>query len=68
VRTSSPPCNCKRNPRKDDAKAASDLADAEAARAKEAAMRKANAKSLANLIPVDNSMPIDAVLAWSRQD
>jgi hypothetical protein len=46
----------------------SDLADAEAARAEEAAMREAIAKSLADLIPVENSMPMDAALAWSRQD
>jgi hypothetical protein len=58
----------KRKPRKDDAKAASDLADAEAARAEDAALREAIAKSLANLVPADNSMPMEAALAWSRQD
>jgi hypothetical protein len=68
ARTSSPPRNRKQKLRKDDAKAASDLADAEAARAKEAAMREAIAKSLADLVPVENSMPMDATLAWSRQD
>jgi hypothetical protein len=68
ARTSSPPCNRKRKPRKDDAKAASDLADAEAVCAEEAAMREAIAKSLADLIPIENSMPMDAALAWSRQD
>jgi hypothetical protein len=68
ARTSSPPCNRKRKPGKDDAKAAFDLADTEAARAEEAAMREAIAKSLADLVPVDNSMPMDAALAWSRQD
>jgi hypothetical protein len=68
VRTSSPPRNRKRKPRKDDTKTASDLADAEAARAEEVVMREAIAKSLADLIPTDNSMPMDAVLAWSRQD
>jgi hypothetical protein len=67
ARTSSPR-NCKRKPRKDDAKAAFDLADAEAARAEEAAMREVIAKSLADLVPVENSMPMDAALAWSRQD
>jgi hypothetical protein len=66
--TSSPPRNRKRKPRKYDAKAASDLADTEAARAEEAAMREAIAKSLADLVPADNSMPMDAALAWSRQD
>jgi hypothetical protein len=68
ARTSSPPRNRKRKPRKDDAKAASELADAEAARAEEAAMCEAIAKSLADLVPADNSMPMDAALAWSRQD
>jgi hypothetical protein len=68
ARTSSPPRNRKRKLRKDDAKAASDLADAEAARAEEAAMREAIAKSLADLVPADNSMPMDMALAWSRQD
>jgi hypothetical protein len=57
------PRNRKRKPRKDDAKAASELADAEAARAEEASMREAIAKSLA-----DNAMPMDATLAWFRQD
>jgi hypothetical protein len=55
-------------PRKDDAKAASDIVNTEAARVEEAAMREAIAKSLADLVPVDNSMPMDAALAWSRQD
>jgi hypothetical protein len=68
ARTSSPPRNRKRKPRKDDAKAASDLADAEATRAEEAAMREAITKSLADLVPVENSMQMDAALAWSRQD
>jgi hypothetical protein len=63
-----PPCNRKRKSGKDDAKAASDLADAEAARAEEAAMREAIAKSLADLVPIENSMPMEATLAWSRQD
>jgi hypothetical protein len=68
ARTSSPLRNRKRKPRKDDAKAASDLVDAEAARAKEAAMREAIAKLLVDLVPVKNSMPMDTALAWSRQD
>jgi hypothetical protein len=68
VRTSSPPRNRKRKPRKDDGKAAFELADAEAARAEEAAMREAIAKLLADLVPVENTMPMDAALAWSRQD
>jgi hypothetical protein len=59
----SPPCNRKRKPRKDDAKAASELTDAEAVRAEEAAMCEAVAKSLADLVPIENSMPMDAALA-----
>jgi hypothetical protein len=67
--TSSPPLRGrKRKPRKDDAKAASDLTDAEATRAEDAAMREVIAKSHADLVPADNSIPMDAVLAWSRQD
>jgi hypothetical protein len=60
----------KRKPRKEDAAAvaASDLTDAEAARAEDAALREAIAKSLEDLVPADNSMPMDAALAWSRQD
>jgi hypothetical protein len=68
VRTSSPPRNRKRKPRKDEAKAASELADAEATRAEEAAMREVIAKSLADLVPTDNAMPMDTAIAWSRQD
>jgi hypothetical protein len=68
ARTSSPPRNRKGKPQKDDAKAASELTNAEAARAEEAAMHEAIAKSLADLVPVENSMPMDAALAWSRRD
>jgi hypothetical protein len=69
ARTSSPPLRGRKwKSRKDDAKAASDLADAEAARAEDVAMREAIAKSLADLVPADNSMPMDAAPAWSRQD
>jgi hypothetical protein len=68
ARTSSPPRNRKRKPRKDDAKAASELADVEAAHTEEVAMREAIAKSLADLVPADNAMPMEAALAWSRQD
>jgi hypothetical protein len=65
ARTSSPPLrDCKRKPRKEDAEAAaSDLADAEAAWAEDAALREAIAKSLTDLVPADNSMPMDAALA-----
>jgi hypothetical protein len=69
ARTSSPLPNRKRKPRKDDAtKPASDLAEAEAVRAEEAAMREAIARSLRDVVPAENSMPLDAALDWSRQD
>jgi hypothetical protein len=48
--------------------AASDLADAEAARAEDAALHEAITRSLEDLVPADNAMPMDAELAWSRQD
>jgi hypothetical protein len=67
--TLSPPCNHKRKPRKEDAtKAASDLAEVEAVRAKEEAMREAIARSLRDIVPAENSMPLDAALDWSRRD
>jgi hypothetical protein len=63
--TSPPPPNRKRKPRKDDAaKAASDLAKVEAARAEEAAMCEAIARSLRDIVPAENSMALD----WSRRD
>jgi hypothetical protein len=65
--TASPPR--RRKPRKDGAaKAASDLPEAEAARAEEAAMREAIARSLRDVVPADNAMPLDAALEWSRRD
>jgi hypothetical protein len=64
-----PPPNRRRKTRKDDAaKAASDLAEAEAARAGEEAMREAIAQSLRDVVPAENSMPLDAALDWSRRD
>jgi hypothetical protein len=69
ARTSSPPLRGrKRKPRKDDAATASALADAETARAEDAALREAITKSLTDLVPADNSMLMDAALAWSMQD
>jgi hypothetical protein len=69
ARTSEPPPNCKRKLRKDDAaKAASDLAEAEATRAEEAAMHEAIAQSLRDVIPAENSMPLNVALDWSRRD
>jgi hypothetical protein len=69
ARTSSAPRNRKRKPRKDDAaKAASELAEAEAARAEEEATREAIAGSLRDIVPVENVMPLDGALEWSRQD
>jgi hypothetical protein len=66
ARMSSPPARGrKRKPGKEDAAAtaASDLAAAEAARAKDATLREAIARSLEDLIPADNAMPMDAALA-----
>jgi hypothetical protein len=55
--------------RKDaDAKAASDLAEAEAARAEDAATTEAIAWSLRDVVPAENAMPFDAALEWSRLD
>jgi hypothetical protein len=69
ARTASPPSNRKRKPRKDGAaKAASDLAEAEAARAEEAAKCEAIAQSLRDVVPAENAMPLDAALEWSRRD
>jgi hypothetical protein len=66
-RTASPPCRPK--PRKDaTAKATSDLAEAEAARAEEAATAEAIARSLRDVVPAEDAMPLDAALEWSRQD
>jgi hypothetical protein len=68
ARNSSPPRNRKRKPRKDDvAKAASELAEADAARAEEAT-REAIARSLRDVVPAENAMPLDAALEWSRRD
>jgi hypothetical protein len=46
----------------------SDLVEAEAARAEEAATRKAIAHSLRDDVPIDNAMLLDAALKWSRRD
>jgi hypothetical protein len=62
------PSRC-RKPRKDAAaKAASDLAEAGAARAEEAATREAIARSLRDVVPTENAMPLDAALEWSRRE
>jgi hypothetical protein len=59
----------RRKPRKDAAtKAASDLAEAEAARAKEAATREAIARSLRDVVSAENAMPLDTALEWSRRE
>jgi hypothetical protein len=69
ARTASPPPNHKRKPRKDGAaKAASDLAEVEDARAEEATTREVIARSLRDVVPADNAMPLDAALEWSRRD
>jgi hypothetical protein len=56
ARTSSPPLHSRKwKPRKDEAAAtASDLADAEATWAEDAALCEVIAKSLADLVPADN--------------
>jgi hypothetical protein len=67
ARTASPPC--RRKPRKDGAaKAVSDLTEAEAARAEEAATREAIIRSLRDVVPTENAIPLDAALEWSRRD
>jgi hypothetical protein len=48
------------------AKVASDLAEAEAARAEEAATKEAIKRSLRDIVPAENAMPLDAALEWSR--
>jgi hypothetical protein len=59
----------RRKPRKDAAaKVASDLAEAEAAHAEEAATTEAIARSLRDVVPAENAMPLDAALEWSRRD
>jgi hypothetical protein len=65
--SSSPARGRKRKPKKEDA-AASDLAAAEAAWAKDAVVCEAIVRSLQDLVPADNALPMDAALAWSRQD
>jgi hypothetical protein len=67
ARTTSP--SLRRRPRKDAAaKAVSDLDEAEATRAEEAATAEAIARSLCDVVPADNAMPLDAALEWSRGD
>jgi hypothetical protein len=65
----SSPSRC-RKPRKDGAaaKATSNLAEAEAARAEEAVTAEAIERSLRDAIPSENTMPIDAALEWSRRE
>jgi hypothetical protein len=66
ARTASPPRRCKA--KKDaGAKATSDLAEAEARRAEEAATEEAIQRSLRDVIPAENTMPLDAALEWSRR-
>jgi hypothetical protein len=49
------------------AKAASDLAEAEARRAEEAATEEAIQRSLRDIVPAENTMSLDAALEWSRR-
>jgi hypothetical protein len=67
ARTASPP---RRRKAKKDAgvKAVSDLAEAEARRAEEAATEEAIQRSLCDVVPAENTMPLDAALEWSRRE
>jgi hypothetical protein len=67
ARTASPPH--RRKVKKDaGAKAASDLAEAKARRAEEAAMEEAIQRSLRDVVSAKNTMPLDAALEMSRQE
>jgi hypothetical protein len=67
ARTASPPR--RRKAKKDAAtKAASDLAEAEARGAEEAAMEEAIQRFLRDVVPAENTMPLDAALEWSRRE
>jgi hypothetical protein len=67
ARTASPPL--RRKAKKDaGAKAASDLAEAEARRAEEAATEEAIQRSLRDVVPAENTMPLDAALECSRRE
>jgi hypothetical protein len=46
-------------------KAASEIAEAEARHAEEAATEEAIQLSLRNIVPTENTMPLDAALEWS---
>jgi hypothetical protein len=50
------------------AKAVSDLAEAEAACAEEAATEEAIKRSLCDIVPAENAMPLDAALEWSQRE
>jgi hypothetical protein len=64
--SSSPPCKATK---KDAAhKAASELTEAEARRAEEAATEEAIQRSLRDVVPAENTMPLDVALEWSRRE
>jgi hypothetical protein len=46
----------------------SDLAEAEAWRAEEAATEEAIQRSLRDVVPAENTMPLDVALDWSRRE
>jgi hypothetical protein len=50
------------------AKAASDLTEAEARRAEEAAMEEAIQRCLRDIVPTEITMPLDTALEWSQQE
>jgi hypothetical protein len=58
---------CRRPSQTDTAqRAASELVEAEARRAEEAATEEAIQRSLRDVVPTENTMPLDAALEWSR--
>jgi hypothetical protein len=67
ARTASPP-RCRKAKKDAGAKATSDLAEAEARRAEEAATEEAIQRSLRDVVPAENTMPLDAALEWSRRE
>jgi hypothetical protein len=67
TRTALPPRH--RKAKKDAAaKAASDLAEAEAMHAEEALMEEAIKRSLRDIVPAENAMLLDTALEWSRRE
>jgi hypothetical protein len=66
--TASPPRHRKAMKKDAAHKAASELAEAEARCAEEAATEEAIQRSLHDIVPAENTMPLDAALEWSRRE